>query len=81
MPILTGRHIFKNKAEFNGLVSAGVAFVIDDAATITQLLRQFEKDPVRRANIAKSARDYVDAAHERVDLAASAVQQILIAQK
>jgi 3-deoxy-D-manno-octulosonic-acid transferase len=77
LPILTGAHIFKNKAEFNGLAAAGAVFEVADAATITHQIRQLENDPARRAKLAKAAQDYVTIAHQRVALAAQAIKQVL----
>lgn len=77
LPILTGAHIFKNKAEFDGLAAAGAVFEVADAATITHQIRQLENDPERRAKLAKAAQDYVTIAHQRVALAAQAIRQVL----
>jgi 3-deoxy-D-manno-octulosonic-acid transferase len=77
LPILTGAHIFKNKAEFDGLAAAGTVFEVTDAATITHQIRQLENDPTRRAKLAKAAQDYVNIAHQRVALAAQAIKQVL----
>jgi 3-deoxy-D-manno-octulosonic-acid transferase len=77
LPILTGAHIFKNKAEFDGLAAAGAVFEVADAATITHQIRQLENDPARRAKLAKAAQDYVTIAHQRVALAAQAIRQVL----
>ena len=77
LPILTGAHIFKNKAEFNGLAAAGVVFEVADAASITHQIRQLENDPARRAKLAKAAQDYVTIAHQRGALAAQAIKQVL----
>ena len=77
LPILTGAHIFKNKAEFDGLAAAGAGVEVGDAATITHQIRQLENDPERRAKLAKAAQDYVIIAHQRVALAAQAIKQVL----
>ena len=77
LPILTGTHIFENKAEFDGLAAIGVASEVSDAAAITNVIRQFEVDPERRAKVAKLAQDYVTVANQRVDLAAKAISQVL----
>ena len=77
LPILTGAHIFKNKADFDGLAAAGAVFEVADAATIAHQIRQLENDPARRANLAKAAQDYVTIAHQRVALAAQAIKQVL----
>ena len=77
LPILTGTHIFKNKAEFDGLAAAGVVFEIADAATITHRIRQFETNHISRADLAESAKNYVALARERIDLAAKAIRQVL----
>ena len=77
LPILTGAHIFKNKAEFDGLAAAGAVFEVADAVTITHQIRQLENDPARRAKLAKAAQDYVTVAHQRVALAAQAIKQVL----
>ena len=81
LPIFTGTHIFKNKAEFDGLAHAGVVFEVTDAAAITRMIRHFEGNPARRANLTKAAQDYVTMAHQRIDLAAMAIEQILNTQK
>jgi 3-deoxy-D-manno-octulosonic-acid transferase len=65
LPILTGPHIFKNSAEFNGLAAADAVFDVRDAETITTQIHMLEKDPKRRAKLAKSAKDYVTVAHQR----------------
>ena len=77
LPILTGAHIFKNKAEFDGLAAAGAVFEVADAATIAHQIRQLENDPARRADLAKAAQDYVTIVHQRVALAAQAIKQVL----
>ena len=77
LPILTGTHIFKNKADFDGLAAIGVVSEVTDAAAITNVIRQFEADPARRAKVAKMAQDYVTIANQRVDLAARATSQVL----
>ena len=77
LPILTGAHIYKNKAEFDGLAAAGAVFEVADAATIAHQIRQLENDPARRAKLAKAAQDYVTIAHQRVALAAQAIKQVL----
>jgi 3-deoxy-D-manno-octulosonic-acid transferase len=77
LPILTGAHIFKNKAEFDGLAAAGAVFEVADAATIAHQIRRLENDPARRAKLAKAEQDYVTIAHQRVALAAQAIKQVL----
>ena len=77
LPILTGPHIFKNSAEFNGLAAADAVFDVRDAETITAQIHLLEKDPKRRAKLAKSAKDYVTIAHQRVSVAARAVDHVL----
>ena len=77
MPILTGPHIFKNSAEFNGLAAADAVFDVRDAETITAQIHLLEKDPKRRAKLAKSAKDYVTLAQQRVSVAARAIEHVL----
>ena len=77
LPILTGPHIFKNSAEFNGLAAADAVFDVRDAETITAQIHLLEKDPKRRAKLAKSAKDYVTIAHQRVYVAARAIGHVL----
>ena len=77
LPILTGPHIFKNSAEFNGLAAADAVFDVRDAETITAQIHLLEKDPKRRAKLAKSAKDYVTIAHQRVCVAARAIGHVL----
>ena len=77
LPILTGPHIFKNSAEFNGLAAADAVFDVRDAETITAQIHLLEKDPKRRAKLAKSAKDYVTIAHQRVSVAARAIDHVL----
>jgi 3-deoxy-D-manno-octulosonic-acid transferase len=77
LPILTGPHIFKNSAEFNGLAAADAVFDVRDAKTITAQIHLLEKDPKRRAKLAKSAKDYVTIAHQRVSVAARAIDHVL----
>ena len=77
LPILTGPHIFKNSAEFSGLAAADAVFDVRDAETITAQIHLLEKDPKRRAKLAKSARDYVTIAHQRVSVAAHAIDHVL----
>jgi 3-deoxy-D-manno-octulosonic-acid transferase len=77
LPILTGPHIFKNSAEFNGLAAADAVFDVRDAETITTQIHMLEKDPKRRAKLAKSAKDYVTVAHQRVSVAARAIEHVL----
>ena len=77
LPILTGPHIFKNSAEFNGLAAVDAVFDVHDAETITARIHLLEKDPKRRAKLAKSAKDYVTLAHQRVSVAARAIEHVL----
>ena len=77
LPILTGPYIFKNSAEFNGLAAADAVFDVRDAETITAQIHLLEKDPKRRAKLAKSAKDYVTIAHQRVSVAAHAIDHVL----
>ena len=77
LPILTGPHIFKNSAEFYGLAAADAVFDVRDAETITAQIHLLEKDPKRRAKLAKSAKDYVTIAHQRVSVAARAIDDVL----
>ena len=77
LPILTGPHIFKNSAEFCGLAAADAVFDVRDAETITAQIHLLEKDPKRRAKLAKSAKDYVTIAHQRVSVAAHAIDHVL----
>ena len=77
LPILTGPYIFKNSAEFNGLAAADAVFDVRDAATITAQIHLLERDPKRSAKLAKSAKDYVTIAHQRVSVAARAIEHVL----
>ena len=77
LPIFTGPHIFKNRSEFSGLAAAGAVFGVRDAETITAQIHLLEKDPKRRAKLAKSAKDYVTIAHQRVGVAARAIDHVL----
>ena len=77
LPIFTGPHIFKNSAEFNGLAAADAVFDVSDAETIIAQIHLLEKDPKRRAKLAKSAKDYVTIAHQRVYVAARAIGHVL----
>ena len=77
LPILTGPYIFKNSAEFNGLAAADAVFDVRDAATITAQIHLLERDPKRSAKLAKSAKDYVTIAHQRVSVAARAIDHVL----
>ena len=81
LPIFTGPHIFKNSAEFSGLAAAGVVFDVRDAETITAQIHLLEKDPKRRAKLAKAAKDYVTMAHQRVSVAACAIDLVLSKNK
>ena len=56
LPILTGPHIFKNSSEFSALAAADAVFDVHDAETITAQIHLLEKDPKRRAKLAKSAK-------------------------
>ena len=77
LPILTGPYICKNSAEFHGLAAANAVFGVRDAETITAQIHLLEKDPKRRAKLAKSAKDYVTIAHQRVSVAARAIDHVL----
>ena len=77
LPIFTGPHIFKNSAEFSGLAAADAVFDVRDAETIAAQIHLLEKDPKRRAKLAKSAKDYVTIAHQRVCVAARAIGHVL----
>jgi 3-deoxy-D-manno-octulosonic-acid transferase len=81
LPIFTGPHIFKNSAEFNGLAAADAVFDVRDAETITAQIHQLEKDPKRRAKLAKAAKNYVTLAHQRVNVAARAIDLVLCKDK
>ena len=77
LPIFSGPHIFKNSAEFSALAAADAVFNVRDAETITAKINLLEKDPKRRAKLAKSAKDYVTLSHQRVSVAARAIDHVL----
>ena len=77
LPIFTGPHVFKNSAEFSGLAAADAVFDVHNAKTITAQIHLLEKDPKRRAKLAKSAKDYVTIARQRVSVAARAIEHVL----
>jgi len=81
VPIFTGAHIFKNMAEFDGLAATGAVFSVSDAETLTKQIYLLEKDPKRRAKLAKAAKDYVTIAHQRVGVAAHAIGHVLTTDK
>jgi len=56
-------------------------FDVRDAETITAQIHLLEKDPERRARLAKNAKDYVTIAHQRVTVAARAIDQVLNKEK
>ncbi|MEL0197099.1 MAG: 3-deoxy-D-manno-octulosonic acid transferase, partial [Rhodobiaceae bacterium] len=58
LPIITGPHVHKNRAEFAGLSAVGVVSEISDAADLAATARQITDDAGRLAQIARAARDY-----------------------
>jgi len=77
LPILTGQHIFKNKAEFEGLVATGAVFQVADAKQIKEQITKLENDQLRRKRLAKATKAYVATANHRAQMAASAIQDLL----
>ena len=70
LPIITGPHIHKNRAEFAGLSAIGVVSDITDAETLAAVARQVTDDADRVTRIAKLARDYAAQAGQRPEFAA-----------
>ncbi|MGB2321422.1 MAG: 3-deoxy-D-manno-octulosonic acid transferase [Candidatus Puniceispirillaceae bacterium] len=70
LPIITGPHTDKNRAEFAGLMAAGVVSEIADAAELAATASQIVDDPGKLARIARAARDYASQTGKRPEFAA-----------
>ena len=70
LPIITGPHVHKNRAEFAGLKEAGVVSAVDSAAALASTATQISDDADRMAHIAAAARDYATRAGKRAEFAA-----------
>ncbi len=81
LPILTGTHIFKNKAEFDGLAETGAVFEVSDAGMIVDQITNLEADPARRKALAKATKHYVTLANQRLPLAAATINQVINTKK
>ena len=77
LPIITGPHIYKNRAEFAGLSAAGVVSEIADAGALAAVARQVTDDADRMTRIAQAARDYAARAGQRPEFAADSCLGII----
>jgi 3-deoxy-D-manno-octulosonic-acid transferase len=77
LPILTGAHIFKNEAEFDGLAATGAIFEITDARSVADQIMMLEQNPAQRAALAKAAKHYVTMARQRASQAAHCIDRTL----
>jgi 3-deoxy-D-manno-octulosonic-acid transferase len=86
LPIITGPHIFKNNAEFDGLRAAGVVFDLTEDAegdvttTMVKLVKEQGLKTAQRQQIAHAARSYARTAATRVDIAAAKIYALLDSQ-
>ena len=77
LPIITGPHIHKNRAEFAGLSAVGVVTEITDAAGLAETARQISEDHVQMAEIATAARDYAARTGKRPGFAADSCLELI----
>ena len=77
LPIITGPHIHKNRAEFAGLSAAGVVSEIADAEALATVAQQITDDADRVTRIADAARNYAAQAGQRPEFAADSCLGIL----
>ena len=70
LPILTGPHIHKNRAEFAGLTDAGVVSEITDAPSLAAMARRITDDRDQVVEIANAARLYAAQTGKRPEIAA-----------
>jgi 3-deoxy-D-manno-octulosonic-acid transferase len=77
LPIITGPHIYKNRAEFAGLSAAGVVSDIADAGALAAVARQVTDDADRMTRIAQAARDHAARAGQRPEFAADSCLGII----
>ncbi len=81
LPIITGPHIFKNDAEFDGLRKAGIVFDLDDRITsgpdLAELAQSICTNTAMRKKINKAAKAYVAKAALRADTAAETIKTLL----
>jgi 3-deoxy-D-manno-octulosonic-acid transferase len=77
LPIITGPHIHKNRAEFAGLSAVGVVSEISDAASLAASARQITGDAGRLRQIARAARDYATRTGKRPQFAADSCLELI----
>ncbi len=77
LPIITGPHIHKNRAEFAGLSAAGVVSEITDAAELAMTARQISDDHGRVVQIADAARAYAAQTGKRPEFAADSCLELI----
>jgi 3-deoxy-D-manno-octulosonic-acid transferase len=77
LPIITGPHIHKNRAEFAGLSAAGVVSEITDAAELAMTARQISDDHDQVARIADAARAYAAQTGKRPEFAADSCLELI----
>jgi 3-deoxy-D-manno-octulosonic-acid transferase len=77
LPVITGPHIHKNRAEFAGLSAVGVVSEISDAASLAALAGQITGDAGRLKQIARAARDYAARTGKRPEFAADSCLELI----
>jgi len=77
LPIITGPHIHKNRAEFAGLSAVGVVSEITDAAELAATATKISDDHDRVAQIADAARDYASQTGKRPEFAADSCLELI----
>ena len=77
LPIITGPHIHKNRAEFAGLSAAGVVSEVTDATTLAATARQICDDHDRMTQIALAARAYAAQTGKRPEFAADSCLELV----
>ena len=77
LPIITGPHIHKNRAEFAGLSAVGVVSEITDAAELAATARRISDDHDRVAQIKDAARAYAAQTGKRPEFAADSCLELI----
>ena len=77
LPILTGPHIHKNRAEFAGLTAAGVVREITDVASLAATARRITDDADKLSDIARAARNYAAQTGKRPEIAAESCLELI----
>jgi len=80
LPVITGPHIAKNSAEFEGLAQLGAVTTIHEAPSLAGAVQASLDNAVARRKLAKAVRVYAQNAGKRASIAAEYVANLLQAE-